>query len=40
MASKRNGVKPQEWAKHLRPVGKRIHNKKVRKELKKDLTIK
>lgn len=31
MASKRNGVKTREWAKHLKPEGKRAHNKDVRR---------
>jgi hypothetical protein len=30
--------KAQEWAKHLKPYGKRLANKSTRKLAKKDLT--
>lgn len=36
MASKKHGVKPKEWAQHLRPKGKRCYNKAVRKHGKQE----
>jgi len=35
MATKKHGIKSIEWAKHLRPFGKRRANKQVRKDGKK-----
>ena len=34
MASTKGNVKPNEWAKHLRPYGKRQVNKRIRKQFK------
>ena len=31
--------KAQEWAKHLRPYGKRLANKSYRQNIKKDLKV-
>ena len=32
MAKPINGVKPNSWAKHLRKYGKRLFNKRLRKQ--------
>jgi|DEB0MinimDraft_4_1074332.scaffolds.fasta_scaffold639239_2 hypothetical protein len=37
MAHKTKLTKPGEWAKHLRPEGKRTFNKKERLNTKKDI---
>ena len=29
---RKGGVRPESWAKHLRPIGKRRHNKAVRQD--------
>lgn len=32
MASTKGNISPREWAKHLRPFGKRAVNKRIRKD--------
>ena len=39
MASTKGNVRPAEWRKHMRPFGKRQHNKKVRQKGKKDVRV-
>lgn len=38
MASKRHGVKPREWAKHLRKYGKKVFWKQTRAAGRKEAT--
>ena len=38
MAAPKFGVAPPEWAKHLRPDGRRVFWRRVRRKFKKELS--